>query len=203
MNAYLAGLFLSGSLILAIGSQNAFVLKQGLRKSHVFWVCLVCSLSDAALILTGVLGFSVVARYAAHVVPLIKYAGALFLFVYGLLHFHAAITKTASMGDSHIEAPSLKRTLLVCLALTWLNPHVYLDTLLLIGSVSTRFPGEHWLFAAGGITASLVFFFSLGYGARLLLPLFKKPIAWKVLDLIVGVTMWAIAWQLVWGESLG
>ncbi|HBP30039.1 MAG: LysE/ArgO family amino acid transporter [Advenella sp.] len=203
MNAYLAGLFLSGSLILAIGSQNAFVLKQGLRKSHVFWVCLVCSLSDAALILTGVLGFSVVARYATHVVPLIKYAGALFLFVYGLLHFHAAITKTASMGDSHIEAPSLKRTLLVCLALTWLNPHVYLDTLLLIGSVSTRFPGEHWLFAAGGITASLVFFFSLGYGARLLLPLFKKPVAWKVLDLIVGVTMWTIAWQLVWGQSLG
>ncbi|HLU03237.1 MAG TPA: LysE family transporter, partial [Advenella sp.] len=159
--------------------------------------------SDAALILTGVLGFSVVARYAAHVVPLIKYAGALFLFVYGLLHFHSAMTKTASMQDSHIEAPSLKRTLLVCLALTWLNPHVYLDTLLLIGSVSTRFPDEHWLFAAGGITASLVFFFSLGYGARLLLPLFKKPVAWKVLDLIVGVTMWTIAWQLVWGESLG
>ncbi|ETF02753.1 amino acid transporter [Advenella kashmirensis W13003] len=203
MNAYLSGLFLSGSLILAIGSQNAFVLKQGLRKSHVFWICLVCSLSDAALILTGVLGFSVVVRHAAHVVPFIKYAGALFLFVYGLLHFHAALTKTEAMQDSRIEAPSLKRTLLVCLALTWLNPHVYLDTLLLIGSVSTRFPGQQWLFAAGGITASLVFFFSLGYGARLLLPLFKKPIAWKILDLIVGVTMWVIAWQLVWGRSLG
>lgn len=203
MNAYLSGLFLSGSLILAIGSQNAFVLKQGLRKRHVFWVCLVCSVSDAALILAGVLGFSAVTQYAAHVVPLVKYAGALFLFVYGLLHFHAALTKSMSMGDSHIEAPSLRRTLLVCLALTWLNPHVYLDTLLLIGSVSTRFPGEQWFFAAGGITASLAFFFCLGYGARLLLPLFKKPVAWKVLDVIVGVTMWTIAWQLVWGESLG
>lgn len=203
MNAYLAGLFLSGSLILAIGSQNAFVLKQGLRKSHVFWICLVCSVSDAALILTGVLGFSVVARYAAHVVPLIKYAGALFLFVYGLLHFHAALTKNAVMQDSKIDTPSLKRTLLVCLALTWLNPHVYLDTLLLIGSVSTRYPEQHWLFAAGGITASLVFFFALGYGARLLLPLFRRPVAWKVLDLIVGVTMWVIAWQLVGGDALG
>ncbi len=203
MNAYLAGLILSGSLILAIGSQNAFVLKQGLRKSHVFWICLVCSLSDAALILTGVLGFSVVTRYAAHVVPLIKYAGALFLFVYGLLHFHAALTKSEVMQDSKIEAPSLKRTLLVCLALTWLNPHVYLDTLLLIGSVSTKYPDQHWLFAAGGITASMVFFFALGYGARLLLPLFRRPVSWKILDLIVGVTMWVIAWQLVGGGALG
>ncbi len=203
MNAYLAGLFLSGSLILAIGSQNAFVLKQGLRKSHVFWICLVCSLSDAALILTGVLGFSVVTRYAEHVVPLIKYAGALFLFVYGLLHFHAALTKSEVMQDSKIEAPSLKRTLLVCLALTWLNPHVYLDTLLLIGSVSTKYPDQHWLFAAGGITASVVFFFALGYGARLLLPLFRRPVSWKILDVIVGVTMWVIAWQLVGGGALG
>lgn len=203
MNAYLAGLFLSGSLILAIGSQNAFVLKQGLRKNHVFWICLVCGLSDAALILTGVLGFSVVSKYAAGIVPVIRYAGAAFLFTYGLLHFHSAIAKSTAMQDSQISAPSLKRTLLVCLALTWLNPHVYLDTLLLIGSVSTKYPDAHWWFAAGGITASFVFFFSLGYGARLLLPLFKNPRAWKVLDLIVGATMWVIAWQLVWGNALG
>ena len=198
MNALLAGFLLSFSLIMAIGSQNAFILRQGLKAEHVFWVCLLCAISDAMLIGIGVAGFSLVLSQSGFWLAAIRYSGAAFLFFYGLMNFISAIKGTSSLNASQPNSPSsLKKTLLICLAFTWLNPHVYLDTLLLIGSVSTRYPGQGLNFFIGASLASLLFFFSLGYGARLLQPLFKRAKAWQVLDASTGVIMWWIAISLI------
>ena len=192
-----SGFALGLSLILAIGAQNAFVLRQGLRGSHVFAVCLACAVSDAVLIVVGVAGFAVVSEALPGIAPLMRWAGAAFLLVYGALSFRAALGPSAALQPAAGEAGSLGRALAVCLALTWLNPHVYLDTVLLLGSVSTQYPGHSLAFGAGAVTASFCFFFGLGYGARLLRPVFAKPAAWRVLELVVGATMWVIAAGLV------
>ncbi|MFA5704258.1 MAG: LysE/ArgO family amino acid transporter [Advenella sp.] len=198
MTALLAGFLLSFSLIMAIGSQNAFILRQGLKAEHVFWVCLICAISDATLIGIGVAGFSMVLSQSSFWLTTIRYAGAAFLFFYGLMNFISAFKGQSSLNASQVNTPnSLKKTLLICLAFTWLNPHVYLDTLLLIGSVSTRYPGQGLNFFLGASLASLLFFFSLGYGARLLQPLFKRARAWQILDIGTGVIMWSIAISLI------
>jgi L-lysine exporter family protein LysE/ArgO len=197
MTALLAGFSLGISLILAIGSQNAFVLRQGLRQEHVFWICLVCALSDAVLIVTGILGLSVVLQQLPWLDSAMRYAGCAFLFIYGARSFLAALRSSAVLVPSEVPSKSLWATLWICLGLTWLNPHVYLDTVFLIGSVATQFAGHKLEFAVGAASASIVFFFSLGYGASLLKPLFAKPSAWKVLEIVVGVTMWAIALSLL------
>jgi L-lysine exporter family protein LysE/ArgO len=197
MHAALAGFTLGLSLILAIGAQNAFVLKQGLRREHVFWVCLLCALSDAVLILFGVTGLSVLIQRAPWLAPLMRYGGAAFLLYYGAKSFYAAWKSSATLVPAADGAKPLSVVLLTCAALTWLNPHVYLDTVLLIGSVSTQFGGAHWWFALGAMSASVVFFFSLGYGAALLRPIFARPIAWRVLEILVGLTMWTIASKLL------
>lgn len=188
-----AGFATGLSLILAIGAQNAFVLRQGLRHAHVFWVCLVCGLSDATLIVAGVAGFGwVVGLWPA--LPLVMtLGGAGFLVFYGALRFRAAWRGGAALGPA-AESQSLKSALLTCLALTWLNPHVYLDTLALIGAVSTGFaPALRPAFAVGAASASISFFFALGYGARILSPVMASPRAWAILDVMVGLLMWAIA----------
>ncbi|NLY63685.1 MAG: amino acid transporter [Alcaligenaceae bacterium] len=198
MNALVAGFLLSFSLILAIGSQSAFVLRQGLKAEHVFWICLVCAVSDAILIGIGVAGFSVVLSQSDFWLNLIRYTGALFLFFYGLMNFISAFKGGHSLqAKSGNSAGSLKKTLLICLAFTWLNPHVYLDTLLLIGSVSTRYQGQGLHFFIGASLASLIFFFSLGYGARLLQPLFRQARSWQILDTGTGLIMWLIAYSLL------
>jgi L-lysine exporter family protein LysE/ArgO len=194
---FLAGFALSLSLILAIGAQNAFVLRQGLRRQHVLPVVLTCAISDAILITAGVAGFSWIAQTAPWIQPLFRWGGAAFLFVYGALSFRNALR-----GGEVLEAAgngewSLRATVLTALALTWLNPHVYLDTVVLIGSVSTKYPGEHFTFGLGAVLASFVFFFTLGYGARLLAPIFSRPTAWRLLDIAVGTLMWVIAISLV------
>ncbi len=196
MQTAFSGFILGFSLILAIGAQNAFVLRQGLRREHVFAICLTASLSDAILILVGVSSFEAVSRWLPWVTPVFLYAGAAFLLWYGWLNFRAALKGGAGMQASDIKAKSLKKTVLTCLALSWLNPHVYLDTVVLIGSISTKYDNSI-AFAAGAVTSSFVFFFMLGYGARLLAPLFVKPSAWRVLDMIVALTMWAIAASLL------
>ncbi|MDP6185912.1 MAG: LysE/ArgO family amino acid transporter [Pseudomonadales bacterium] len=196
-NTLIAGFSLGLGLILAIGAQNAFVLKQGIRKHHVFWICLCCAVSDALLIVAGVGGFASEALYP-WIDPLTRYGGALFLLAYAVLSFKDAIYDESAMDYSAAEKPqSLRSALLVCLAFTWLNPHVYLDTLVLIGSVSTQYAEQRELFALGAVTASFVFFFSLGFGARYLGPLFAKPQAWRYLNIFVGCTMLAIATGLV------
>ena len=197
--AFLAGFLLGFSLILAIGAQNAFVLRQGLRQEHVFLVCLTCALSDAVLITLGVTGFGAIAAAVPALEPVLRYGGAAFLIAYALRSLRAALRSTESLTPAAGSAASAVATLTVCLALTWLNPHVYLDTVVLLGSVSTQYPGHQAAFAAGAISASFVFFFALGYGARLLRPLFARPSAWRVLDLIVAAVMTTIAAGLVFG----
>lgn len=196
MQAAAAGFALGFSLILAIGAQNAFVLRQGLRREHVFAVCLTCALSDAVLIAAGVAGFGALAEMVPGLESVMRYGGAAFLLAYGARAFWAAWRGGARMGEGQ-RAGSLRTALLTCLALTWLNPHVYLDTVVLLGSVSAQYDNRLG-FALGGITASFVFFFSLGYGARILDPLFRRPGAWRVLDALVGAVMWAIAVKLIW-----
>lgn len=199
MNAALSGFSLSLSLILAIGSQNAFVLKQGLKREHVFLVCLTCAGSDAILILLGVMGLSIVIEQAPWLTTVMRYGGAVFLLLYGAKSFIAAWKSSDVLRQAEDAQSSLLPTLLTCAALTWLNPHVYLDTVLLIGSISTQFPGDKALFALGAMLASFIFFFALGYGAALLRPIFAKPMSWRVLEVIVGVTMWVIAYKLLFG----
>ncbi|MEB6480580.1 LysE/ArgO family amino acid transporter [Acinetobacter vivianii] len=197
MTAFFYGLGIGFSLILAIGAQNAFVLKQGLKQQHVFWVCLICALSDSILIYLGVTGFSKIVVDYPLIVTLAKYFGAVFLFLYGLRNFYSAIHNNAGLNPSEIEKDSLLKIIGMCLAFTWLNPHVYLDTVILVGSISVQFADQIYLFAAGTILASWIFFFALGYGAKVLLPLFKKAVSWKILDVLVGIMMWAIATKLL------
>ncbi|MCG6901212.1 MAG: LysE/ArgO family amino acid transporter [Rhodobacter sp.] len=205
LSAAFGGFALGLSLILAIGAQNAFVLRQGLLGAHVLAICLACALSDAVLITVGVAGFAAVSEALPGIAPLMRWGGAAFLLIYGALSFRAALRLAAAPGASTGLEPakagtgSLGRALATCLALTWLNPHVYLDTVLLLGSVSTQYADHRLVFGIGAVVASFAFFFGLGYGARLLRPLFAKPSAWRALEGIVGVTMWAIAAELIFG----
>ncbi|MGR3323158.1 MAG: LysE/ArgO family amino acid transporter [Pseudooceanicola sp.] len=194
-----AGFALGLSLIVAIGAQNAFVLRQGLRREHVGLVVAICALSDALLISAGVLGFGTLAARLPWLEPLFRYGGALFLVAYGALAFRSAWTGGGALRAGDGAGPqSAARVAAVCLALTWGNPHVSLDTMVLMGAVSAKWAAKG-AFALGGMTASLVFFVALGYGARLLAPLFRRPGAWRVLDLGVGAVMWAIAASLLLG----
>jgi len=196
MQTAIAGFILSFSLILAIGAQNAFVLRQGLKREHVFLVCFVSGLSDAILIIIGVSSFEAVSRMLPWVAPAFVYAGVAFLLWYGWQNFRAALRGGEALEAANSAANSLKKTMLTCLAMTWLNPHAYLDTVILVGSVSTKYDNQI-AFAAGATAGSFTFFFLLGFGARLLAPLFAKPVAWRVLDMVVALTMWTIATTLL------
>lgn len=192
-----AGFLLGLSLIVAIGAQNAFILRQGLRREHVLPLVLTCAISDAILIALGVAGFATVLSRLDWLEPLMRYGGAIFLFVYAMRSLHSAWTGGASLRPDEQNATSMRTAFLTCLAFTWLNPHVYLDTVVLLGSISTRYAGQEVAFALGAMTASFTFFFSLGYGARLLAPLFARPGAWRILDLGIAVVMTSIAVKLV------
>ncbi|WP_295511859.1 LysE/ArgO family amino acid transporter [uncultured Sulfitobacter sp.] len=196
MNAFLPGFALSLTLILAIGAQNAFVLRQGLRKSHVFWVCLTCAVSDAMLIAAGVAGFGALGQALPWFEPVMRYGGAAFLIWYGARNAMSAWRGGAALEAEGLNTQTLRGTILTLLALTWLNPHVYLDTVVLLGSISAQYDNR-LAFGAGAVSASFVFFFGLGYGARLLSPLFARPRSWQILDGLIAVTMWAIAAKLL------
>ena len=198
MQTMIAGFGLGLSLILAIGAQNAFVLRQGIRRSHVFAVCLTCALSDALLIAAGVAGFGTLAQAAPWIEPVMRWGGALFLIAYGARALLSAWRGGAVLTVEGGAVEALGPVLATCLALTWLNPHVYLDTVVLLGSVAAQYE-DRLSFALGAMTASFVFFFTLGYGARRLAPLFARPQAWRVLDLGVGLLMWTIAAALIRG----
>jgi L-lysine exporter family protein LysE/ArgO len=195
--AFLSGFLVSLSLILAIGAQNAFVLRQGLRREHVGWVVLVCALSDAVLIVAGVAGFGLLSAKAPWLGEAMRYAGAAFLLAYGALRFRAALRGGEALVPAAAAPASLSRVVGTTLLLTWANPHVYLDTLMLIGSIAAQYAPHGAAFGTGAALASAVFFSALGFGARLLAPLFARPAAWVVLEVIVGVTMWAIALGLI------
>lgn len=197
MNApdYVSGFLLGLSLIIAIGSQNAFVLKQGLRREHIFIVCLFCAISDAVLISAGVAGFGAMTARYPQLITIAKFLGVLFLLVYGLQSLYASARLSHALNTDGQAVTSLKKALFLCIGFTWLNPHVYLDTLVLVGMVSTGADSK-LLFALGAVNASFFFFFALGYGARLLRPLFAKPKAWNILDALVGLLMLYLAWHL-------
>lgn len=192
------GFLTSFALILAIGAQNAFVLKQGILRSHVFWVCLTCAVSDALLISAGIAGFGLVVTQFPSLPRIMSLGGAAFLAVYGLTRFIAAYKGGDQMALTAKTAP-LGATILICLSLTWLNPHVYLDTLGLVGAVSTQFVelSQKVAFGIGAVAASFVFFFGLGYGARFLAPFMQTPRTWQILDVMIGLLMWYLAFGLL------
>jgi L-lysine exporter family protein LysE/ArgO len=199
LSVVLAGLGTGLSLILPIGAQNAYVLRQGIRREHVGAIVVVCALSDMALMAAGTMGLDRVTRAAEWVVPVFRWGGAAFLAVYGLLAFRRAWRPGRLVADEAGTAVTLGRAVATCLAFTWLNPHVYLDTLVLVGSLANTHGVNRWWFAGGAMAGSWLFFPALGYGARLLRPLFASPTAWRVLDAGVGVVMWVVAASLILG----
>jgi L-lysine exporter family protein LysE/ArgO len=196
---FVAGLATGLSLIVAIGSQNAFVLRQGLRREHVLPVVLICSVSDALLILAGVAGAGALVQAHPSLLNLTRYGGAAFLGAYGLL----AARRAWSGGHLQVDrsqGSTLGAALTACLAFTFLNPHVYLDTVVLVGSVANQRSGEgRWWFAGGASAGSLIWFSSLGYGARLLVPWFEKEMAWRILDSVIAAVMLALSVSLLVG----
>lgn len=190
-----SGFALGFSLILAIGAQNAFVLRAGLLRRHVLPLVLVCAISDAVLIAAGVVGFGALVQTYPAIVYYLRYFGAAFLVVYGLRAFLAAMRGGSAMQPGADEN-DLWKSIAVCLMLTWLNPHVYLDTVVLVGSLAAQ-SADPRVFGAGAISASFVFFLTLGYGARFFSPVFQNPHAWKIFDFVIALVMWSIAYGLL------
>lgn len=196
--SFASGFATSAALIVAIGAQNAFVLRQGLARRHVLPVVLVCALSDALLIALGVAGLGALVQRHELLLDLARYGGAAFLIVYGALAARRALADHA-LSLRGEAADSLRGALVTCLAFTYLNPHCWLDTVVLIGSIAGQHPAPQRLaFGSGAVLASGVWFFALGYGARLLAPLFARPRAWRVLDGAIALVMWTIAASLLW-----
>ncbi|XAT60408.1 LysE family transporter [Rhodobacteraceae bacterium Araon29] len=195
MQALFSGFGLGLSLILAIGAQNAFVLRAGLLKRYVFIVCLTCSLSDALLIYIGVNGLGRFVQSMPVIIDVMRYGGAIFLVLYGAKSLYSAWRGGTGLKAAG-EFSTLRAAALTCLALTWLNPHVYLDTVILLGSIAVQSP-QPGVFGIGAILASFVFFFTLGYGAQLLAPFFARPRAWQVLDIGIAAVMFSIAFGLI------
>lgn len=214
--SFFAGLGLGLSLIIAIGAQNLFVLRQGVRREHVVLVATICAVSDAVLIVLGVSGVGLVLHAVPWLVDAVRWAGAVFLVCYGLLAARRAWRPSGAalrVGEAEAEASTppaggatgvavrtrVLPVVLTCLALTWLNPHVYLDTVVLIGTVSTQFPGAGAAFAAGAVAGSFLFFFGLGYGAAWLRPVFARPASWRLLEGGIAVVMATLALRLAFG----
>ena len=199
--SFIAGFGLGLSLIMAIGAQNAFVLRQGLAREHRFAVCMCCALSDALLIGAGVAGFGALLETAPHLVGWMRYSGAAFLLSYAFFAARSAIVGTSGLMAAQGAGMSRWRTLTICLALTWLNPHVYIDTVVLLGSVAATYGDQRMAFGVGATCASFVFFFTLGYGAQVLKPLFSRSVAWRILDGLVAILMAVIGMRLLVGAG--
>jgi L-lysine exporter family protein LysE/ArgO len=198
----LAGFGFGLSLIVAIGAQNAFVLRQGVRREHVGVVVAICAASDAVLIAAGVGGVGALVQRAPAVVEVARWLGAAVVLGYGFLAARRAWKGeeqlvAAGSGDVPDAGRRLRPVVLTVLALTWLNPHVYLDTLVLLGSISSTYGGARWWFGAGAVLASVLWFSGIGYGGRLLAPLLARPGAWRVLDGVIAAIMLAVAVSLV------
>ena len=193
--AFISGFFLSLSLIIAIGPQNAFVLRQGLLRRHVFPIAAFCAISDIILIALGVFGLGSVISQIEWLSPYMFMVGGIWLTGYGILRLRGAYIADSYLEASSSETTDLKVALSNCAALTWLNPHVYIDTLVLIGTVSIRFE-DKVQFGAGACLASVIFFFALVFGARVLSPLMRSPKAWQALDAAIALVMFALAYSM-------
>jgi len=198
MELFLTGLLLGGSLIIAIGSQNAYVLKQGLLKSHVFLICLICACSDALLIVLGTSGVGAIIERHPEWLTAVTWFGAAYLFAFAMMSLRAAFSGETLKTVSDSTSQNIKKVIGTVLALTFLNPHVYLDTVMLIGSIASPYSGGDKLnFTLGAVSASFIWFFALGYGARYLSPIFSKPNAWKLLNILIAIIMLWIAYSLI------
>jgi len=219
VTALLAGLGLGFSLIVAIGAQNLFVLRQGIRRDHVGLVAAICTVSDMTLILVGISGIGAATAAWPWLISVVRWAGAAFLLGYGVLAARRALRPAEAGLAAEFEAEpesqfrgggiaTAARTTtgtatvaLTALALTWLNPHVYLDTVFLLGSVGASHGEQRWTFAAGAMTASTIWFFGLAYGARLLSGVLAGPRAWRILDAGIAVVMIVLGVSLVWPSA--
>ena len=197
MTAILTGFTVGFTLILAIGAQNAFVLRQGIRGKHVLDIVLICIVSEVILISAGVAGFGALIANFPWIETVAKWFGAAFLIFYGLISFRNAFTATDALIAKGKGDQTRWNAILTILALTWLNPHVYLDTVVLLGAIASRYGEMRWHFGFGAMAAAAVFFTSLGFCSTLLQPYFANPKAWRILDFIVGIVMWAIALTLI------
>ena len=196
--ALFKGLATSAGLIVAIGAQNAFVLTQGLRREYHWPIAGICSFFDALFITLGIAGMGALVSESPTLLSITQWGGALFLGWYGLRSFRAAFQDNSLKSESR-GIRNLTHAILTTLAITLLNPHVYLDTLGLIGAISVQFTTAALksIFAIGAVTSSFVFFFGLGYGARLLAPVMQSAKAWQILDVLIGLVMWALAFKLL------
>ncbi|MEI8321137.1 MAG: LysE/ArgO family amino acid transporter [Alphaproteobacteria bacterium] len=197
---FLEGFFTGAGLIIAIGPQNAFVLKQAIQRNHVLTIAVLCSVIDAFLITLGITSLGELLTTQSTLLTVAKWGGALFLTAYGIKSFYSVFKTQSLVIDGEPERLSLKKTVLMILALSFLNPHVYLDNCILLGSIGAQFPlAERYCFLMGAVLASFVWFFSVCYGARYLRHFFANPLSWKILDFSIGCIMIFIAALLVLG----
>lgn len=192
MQVVLTGFLTGLSLIVAIGAQNAFVLRQGLLKKHVLVIVLICAISDATLITLGVLGLGALISALPWLLEVIRWVGVAFLVWYGSTSLKRFM-KNESLKAAETGSGALKQTVLTTLALTFLNPHVYLDTVIFIGGIANQFGDQKWFFVLGAVTASFIWFFSLGFGASKASVLMSKPGFWKILDIFIAAVMYSLA----------
>ena len=195
MIAFSSGILSGLALIIAIGAQNAFVIRQGLQRQHVLTVVLFCAISDALLIAAGTAGLGKVIESAPEVLEIVRWFGVTYLIFFGLKSLRSAFrhnTLTLEQGN----LVSRKRTILTVLGLTFLNPHVYLDTVIFLGSIANQFPTDKWFFSAGAMTASFLWFFFIGFGSKMAARFMVKVVFWKVLDLTVAIIMFTLATYL-------
>ena len=195
--AAVAGAGFGLSLIVAIGAQNAFVLRQGLRREHVGSVVAVCALSDVVLIAAGIGGLGAVVDRSPEVLTVVRAVGGVFLLAYAVIALRRVLAAGVLEPDARQDSAPRRQVVTTSVVLTWLNPHVYLDTVLLLGSVAATHGDQRWWFGLGAATGSMAWFGGLGYGAQLLRPLFARPSAWRVLDVLVAGTMTTIAITLL------
>ena len=198
LSAFLTGLFLGLSLIVAIGAQNAFVIRSGILKNHIFYIALFCAISDSLLIIIGIAGISFFLKDFINAFSNIIFGfSALWLFTYGLLRIRSALIYNSINVDNVPKSSSLLKTISIVAVFTFANPHVYLDTMILIGSVSQQFLDmKRIYFAIGACTSSFIWFFTIAYGAKLLAPIMQKPSHWRNLDLLIASIMFVIAFNL-------
>ncbi len=197
LSAMLAGFALGGGLIVAIGAQNAYVIRQGVIGRHLFWVCLFCSLSDALLIWGGTYGLATLLKQLPQLISVMTYGGAAFLIFYGVNALRRALNPVA-MQDLGDHNAGLFSALTACAAFTFLNPHVYLDTVILVGSIANSRPvGEQAPFAFGATVASFLWFFAIGYGATLLRPWLSRQKVWRTIDFVIAAIMFSLAGKLL------
>jgi L-lysine exporter family protein LysE/ArgO len=197
VNTFITGLLTGLGLIVAIGAQNAFVLRQGLARRHVGIVVLICAFSDALLIAAGTAGFGAVLQGAPLVIVIFKWLGVAYLLWFAYGSFRRAFQTQSLQASDAAGTASLKTVVLTILGFTYLNPHVYLDTVIFVGSLSAQHGSQNWVFAAGAMAASFLWFAGLGFGAKAASRYLSKPVFWRVLDTVIGLTMVTVAINLL------